>query len=363
MRTAIILPHPAADSAATPRARVSLHESSAAPTSEGERMQSELPAPLVPAEVDLRGLPYMPLYGSILFGSDFDAKATDAEWRTALTLWWQSWNQVPAASLPNDDAHLAKLAGFGRDVRAFLRVKSGALHKFVECSDGRLYHEFLAPKAVEAWAQRLAETERRDHEAERQARHREERKRLFEQLKEVGIVPPWDMKTADLRALVKANATDDGTTNGHAPVTRTATASKGREGKGLGTTVPLTGDVFGDADEQGTPEPSVPDCPHDRIVEAYHAALPTCTRVREWGDRRRAALRSLWRDRIAQGKFADVEGGLAYFARYFAKVARSSFLTGRAPTAQGRPFVADLEWLVKPANFVKVIEGKYDDAA
>ena len=55
----------------------------------GGCVTQELPAPLVPADCDLRGLDYMPLFGNHLFGSEFNAAATDAEWRAAVTLWWK----------------------------------------------------------------------------------------------------------------------------------------------------------------------------------------------------------------------------------------------------------------------------------
>lgn len=103
----------------------------------------------------------MPLHGSKLYGSDFNAKASDAEFRAAMSLWWQAWNQVPAASLPNDEVVLAKLADLGRDVRAFRKVRKHALYGFIECSDGRLYHETLAAWALEAWQRRVKERARK----------------------------------------------------------------------------------------------------------------------------------------------------------------------------------------------------------
>ena len=134
-----------------------------------------LPDPMTPADCDLRGMEWMPLYGGRLFGSDFDAHATDAEWRAALQLWWAAWNQVPAASLPDDDIALCRLAGFGRDVKAWRKVKTRALYGFAKCSDGRLYHKALVGFANESWQRRLkdrdrkarfrAEKERREAEA------------------------------------------------------------------------------------------------------------------------------------------------------------------------------------------------------
>lgn len=119
------------------------------------------PAPLVPAEVDLRGLDYMPLFGNHLFGSEFNAAATDSEWRAALTLWWAAWNQVPAGSLPSDDGALCRLADLGRDVKTWKKLRARALHGFTLCSDGRLYHAFICEQAMVAWDKRIKERERK----------------------------------------------------------------------------------------------------------------------------------------------------------------------------------------------------------
>lgn len=110
-----------------------------------------LPAPLVPPEVDLRGYKFMPFYGEFMRTSDFNARVSDAEYRAAVNLWWSSWQQVPAASVPDDDSTLCRLADLGRDTKAWKRVKRGALSGFVLCSDGRWYHEFLAVEARKAF--------------------------------------------------------------------------------------------------------------------------------------------------------------------------------------------------------------------
>ncbi|HGM8473132.1 TPA: DUF1376 domain-containing protein [Pseudomonas aeruginosa] len=82
----------------------------------------------------------MPLDIARLFGSEFHARASDGEWRAGLTLWLKSYHQVPAGSLPDDDVALARLAEYGRDLKSWRAVKDGALHGWVKCSDGRLYH-------------------------------------------------------------------------------------------------------------------------------------------------------------------------------------------------------------------------------
>jgi hypothetical protein len=121
----------------------------------------DLPEPMTPADCDLRGYDFMPLFGHRLFGSVFEAHASDAEFRSALRLWWQAWQQCPAGSLPNDDVALSRLADFGRDIRAWLKVKARALHGFTLCTDGRLYHPLLCEQAKLAFERRRKERDRK----------------------------------------------------------------------------------------------------------------------------------------------------------------------------------------------------------
>ncbi|MBX3501430.1 MAG: DUF1376 domain-containing protein [Alphaproteobacteria bacterium] len=124
-------------------------------------MSDDLPQPLTPPECDLRGLEWMPLYGHRLFASDFDAHAGDSAFRAALSLWWSAWNQVPAASLPDDEVALCRLAGLGRDLKTWRAVRTQAMHGFVRCADGRLYHRAMAPIAVDSFEHRRKERTRR----------------------------------------------------------------------------------------------------------------------------------------------------------------------------------------------------------
>lgn len=133
----------------------------------------DIQEPLTPKDCDLRGFEWMPFFGSILYDSDFDARATDEEFRIALRLWWKSWQQVPAASLPDDDIVLRKFAGLERDPKTWSRIKEMVLWGFVKCSDGRLYHRFLAPEAVNAYGQKLRKAKDREADRERLKKWRE----------------------------------------------------------------------------------------------------------------------------------------------------------------------------------------------
>ncbi len=106
--------------------------------------------PLTPTDLDLRNFAYMPLDVVRLRDSDIAVVSSGEEFRAAVLLWCSAWHQVPAASLPDDDRLLASLAGFGRDIEGWMRVKEVALRGFVRCEDGRLYHPVIADKALEA---------------------------------------------------------------------------------------------------------------------------------------------------------------------------------------------------------------------
>lgn len=108
-------------------------------------------------DVDLRGLPFMPLDTVRLMDSDLFALSTGEEFKAALSLWCKAWQQVPAASLPDDDRVLAHLSGSGNRWR---KIRDAAMRGFVLCSDGRWYHPVIAEKAQEAWKHRVAQRAR-----------------------------------------------------------------------------------------------------------------------------------------------------------------------------------------------------------
>lgn len=109
------------------------------------------PAPLTPADADLQDFPFMPLHVARLRDSDLAAEAHPEACWDAVLLWASSWHQVPAGSLPDNDAVLARLCGLGRDVRTFRKHRADAMRGFVMCSDGRLYHPVVADLVIEAW--------------------------------------------------------------------------------------------------------------------------------------------------------------------------------------------------------------------
>lgn len=115
---------------------------------------SDLPPPPVPPDADLKDFAFTPIYRARLFGSAFHARASDSEWRAGVTLWLKSQDQVPAGSLPDDDVDLCRLAELGRDMKAWRKVREGALRGWFKCADGRLYHHVVAEVVNEQWRSR-----------------------------------------------------------------------------------------------------------------------------------------------------------------------------------------------------------------
>lgn len=117
------------------------------------------PAPPVPADVDLRGIVFMPLMGDRLFKSATWIQASPRAQVAALRLWWHAFaHEVPAASLPDDDRLLAEHAGV--PVASFRALKDQAMRGWVRCDDGRLYHKVVAELAIEAWTGRVRNREK-----------------------------------------------------------------------------------------------------------------------------------------------------------------------------------------------------------
>ncbi|MDN7558817.1 hypothetical protein [Burkholderia orbicola] len=115
---------------------------------------NDLPNPLTPADCDLRNFREMPIDVPRLLGSDLvHDESPEACW-SAMLLWCVSWHEVPAGSMPDNDEWLAKRAGYwhkGKLDPTWHDVRAGALHGWIKCTDGRLYHPVLAEKVNAAW--------------------------------------------------------------------------------------------------------------------------------------------------------------------------------------------------------------------
>ena len=78
-------------------------------------------------------------------------------------------------------------------------------------------------------------------------------------------------------------------------------------------------------------------------MDANGAAIPRITKIT---DRRKTMLASRLKE------YPDTD-----FEQLFTRIAKSNFLNGGGPSG----WVMDFDWLVRPNNFPKVLEGNYDN--
>jgi uncharacterized protein YdaU (DUF1376 family) len=146
---------------------------------------------------------------------------------------------------------------------------------------------------------------------------------------------------------MSARSTDVQLTNNHKPITNNQIKP---------SICPPDGEL------EPAPIKKLPECNHKAVIELYHENLPTMRRVEVWNETRAGYLRQRWREvaaELAQEKALEVGDVLNWWAEFFQSVGKSRFLTGRVNSKDGRAFVADLEWILKPSNFAKIVEGKY----
>jgi hypothetical protein len=110
-----------------------------------------------------------------------------------------------------------------------------------------------------------------------------------------------------------------------------------------------------------------PDCPHAEVLTLWAEVLPAMPQhlPSQWRGSRADHLRARWRETAVEKGWTEREQGLAFLRKLFTYVGQSAFLTGRSTPRDPskRPFVIELEWLVNPSNWAKVIEGKYHQEA
>jgi hypothetical protein len=266
-------------------------------------------APLVPAEVDLRDFQYMELDVRRLRDSRFGAEVSGDAFRAGVMLWCAAWHQVPASSLPDDDIELANLAGYGRFVKEWKKVRAQALQGFVPCSDGRLYHEVVAEKALQAWDSKLHHQYDRARDRLRKLNKQRATESLppipeltFEQWNERRIAGGIPMERADASGGIppKPPAEDSGIPAENALRGNREGTEKERNGEG----------DLGKEKSAATPPPAPPEPP----PAADAAPTPRATRLRAdwalpkaWGEWALAEFPHWTPDtvrRIAEG-FAD----------------------------------------------------------
>lgn len=106
--------------------------------------------PPIPPDADLRHMPSYMIDVQALLDSDLAAFGDPAANWFAVLSWCASLHQLPAGSLPDDDAMLAYIVRLGRDVRTWRKMRAkGALKGWIRHSDGRLYHPVVTKKVLD----------------------------------------------------------------------------------------------------------------------------------------------------------------------------------------------------------------------
>lgn len=220
------------------------------------------PAPLTPADCNLQDFPFMPLDVARLRDSDMAAYVSPEACWAAVLLWSAAWHQVPAASLPDDDRFLAKAAGYGRVVKEWMNVREGALHGWVKCADGRLYHPVVAEKANESWHKKLHHAWKKECDRIRKANKQRE-----QEGKAALPFPPEPLSTSASIPLETAGIPAE-----------TPSTSSGHDESGDGNPLEnaLKGEGEGQGEGQGQGEFKTPPLGRPTSAQPELSAVPIC---------------------------------------------------------------------------------------
>lgn len=347
-----------------------------------------LPDPLVPPEVDLRDFAFMPLHVVRLRDSGLSAKATGDQFRAAVLLWCASWHQVPAGSMPNDDDELANVCGYSRSRREWVKVREGAMRGWTACHDGRLYHELVATKALEAWIEKLASAI--GGAAGNAKRWKvtidtaEMRAQFSVAVNALRKIDPQSKTLRKKSVAVLTNRSDpesggdigddDG---GESPPD--SHPDRNRQGQGQGSDIDVPNGTSSSArptarkSAKTKPTPDVP-CPFHEIVDAYHEHLPSLPSVRlrdgkTWATRQRA-MRSLWAWVLSSSKTdgsrraTNGAEALDWIRGYFRRASENDFLMGRTRRSDVHAgWQCDIDFLLSEKGMKQVIEKTHDRSA
>lgn len=276
---------------------------------------SDAPAAPYPADTKAKGWRFELDYERIE-QSDTWVLATPDMRPWLLMLWMTAWRQVPCGSLPATDELIA--ARIGLDVRQFRAHRDILMRGWWLAADGRLYHPVITEQVASL-------VSLRDKEALRKQVYR-------------------DKKNQQVASSCPAGQSRDSLGN---PVSATLPEPE-PEPEEVIPSLPMVEKVA-----KGLP-PSAPECPHAEIIKLWAHHCPTARQPAEWTPTRQTALRNRWRSKPSRSS-------LEWWSRFFAYVAESDFLMGRSSTPGRKPFELSLDWLLKEANFLKVIEGAYEN--
>lgn len=263
---------------------------------------TNLPDPPYPPDTHVRGWKFQ-IDHERLLSSDTWALAQPDERPWLLMVWHTAWVQRPAGAFTDDRAVIA--AKIGMPQKLFSAHADVLLRGFVRHSDGRLYHPVIVAQVID-WQ------ERNRRERERVRAWRESSNTYVTRNKRVSTTPePEPEPDKDVEANASCPKAD-----------------------------------------ASAPEPAAP-CPYEEIWKLWCAMLPELRKPvspSHWTDNRKARIRARWRDQLPD---------LDSWRECFDLVRASPFLMGNTTSPGRRPFQADLFWITKPENLLKLYENRY----
>lgn len=120
-------------------------------------------------------------------------------------------------------------------------------------------------------------------------------------------------------------------------------SQKTREGEGEGENKRVIDILSAQADQ----------CPHKEILKIWGQVMPELIQPRSWDGARAKDLAARWKSKDIKADSLDYWKGLFEYIR------ESDFLMGRTSGSGREPMRLSLDWVVKAANYNKIIEGKY----
>jgi hypothetical protein len=167
---------------------------------------------------------------------------------------------------------------------------------------------------------------------------------------------------------IRGESTRFGEDEGEAPKQSRKRAPKPPFGDGSSSSSSSSTSVVDTPPNGGEPGSAIPACPGRQLLTLFKAKVPELPQPRPemWdGSAGSEAMRQRWRWLLSPAAVREDGGRYAnnpaeavdWFGRFFDKVAASDFLTGRSGGWKN----CDLTWLMKRENFMKVVQGNYDN--
>lgn len=92
--------------------------------------------------------------------------------------------------------------------------------------------------------------------------------------------------------------------------------------------------------------------PYQRVVDCYHEVLTDLPRIKALTPKRKSYIKKICNSKSDKGEKRNT---MNFWKGYFEYVKKIKFLQGD----NDRGWTVNLEWITKPENFIKIIEGNY----